>query len=264
MYAGLRHRRRGGVRARRSSLVVGVGAGAGHRALGVPPFVVTLGSMLLLRGVAEVLTGGTRHRLPGQVPRLSLPGRRDRRSGMPMPFWFALGADRDHRVPDAPDAVRALLLRDRLERRGGAAVGRPGARIRLVTFVGAALPVGRGRHPLRRLPADARRRRSATPTSCTPSRRRCWAAARCRAARGSVFGVLIGAGIMQITFNAVNLVGQVAVAERRRGRRDPGGGHRRPRCSKRTARSRRRRRSTSTSNTPSEHAASTARWRRTS
>ena len=26
--------------------------------------------------------------------------------------------------------------------------------------------------------------------------------------RGSVFGVLIGAGIMQITFNAVNLVGK--------------------------------------------------------
>jgi ribose transport system permease protein len=26
--------------------------------------------------------------------------------------------------------------------------------------------------------------------------------------RGSVFGVLIGAGIMQVTFNAVNLVGR--------------------------------------------------------
>ena len=42
-----------------SSLVIGVLQGLVIARLGVQPFVVTLGSMLLLRGIAEVLTGGT-------------------------------------------------------------------------------------------------------------------------------------------------------------------------------------------------------------
>ena len=41
------------------ALVCGVAQGAIVARLGIPPFVVTLGVMLLLRGIAEVLTGGT-------------------------------------------------------------------------------------------------------------------------------------------------------------------------------------------------------------
>ena len=43
--------------------------------VGIPPFVVTLGSMLLLRGVAEVLTGGTDVGFQGEVPGLPRLGK---------------------------------------------------------------------------------------------------------------------------------------------------------------------------------------------
>ena len=42
------------------SIVIGFAQGWVSAFLGVQPFVVTLGSMLLLRGVAEVITGGGR------------------------------------------------------------------------------------------------------------------------------------------------------------------------------------------------------------
>ena len=77
------------------ALVIGVVQGAMIARFGMPPFVVTLGSMLLLRGVAEVLTGGcesaSRASSPasgslgeGRRPRAAdavlVRGRRDRRS----------------------------------------------------------------------------------------------------------------------------------------------------------------------------------------
>ena len=56
------------------SLLVGLAQGLVITWLGVQPFVVTLGSMLLLRGFAEVLTGGTDIGFQGKFPRLPLPG----------------------------------------------------------------------------------------------------------------------------------------------------------------------------------------------
>ena len=50
------------------AIAIGVGQGAVVARLGVPPFVVTLGSMLLLRGVAEVLTGGSEIGFQGKFP----------------------------------------------------------------------------------------------------------------------------------------------------------------------------------------------------
>ena len=207
MYAGLRHRRGGRRRHRRCRW-----SSASRRAwsitwLGVQPFVVTLGSMLLLRGVAEVLTGGTDIGFQGKFPGFRFLGE-GIGLGMPMPFWFALGGHRDHRVPDAPDAVRALLLRDRLERRGGAPVGRAGAADPARHVRRQRRPVGRGRHPLRRLPAERDARRSGSAYELHAVAAAVLGGCSLLGGRGSVFGVLIGAGIMQITFNAVNLVGK--------------------------------------------------------
>src|SRR5450432_2123107 len=50
------------------SLIVGLLQGLVITWLGVQPFVVTLGSMLLLRGFAEVLTGGTDIGFQGRFP----------------------------------------------------------------------------------------------------------------------------------------------------------------------------------------------------
>ena len=57
--------------------------------IGVQPFVVTLGSMLLLRGVAEVLTGGSEIGFQGKFPGFRFLGE-GIGLGVPMPFWFAL------------------------------------------------------------------------------------------------------------------------------------------------------------------------------
>ena len=183
--------------------------------------------MLLLRGVAEVLTGGTEIGFQGKFPGFRFLG-----EGIGVRAADAVlvraRRGRDRRVRHAPDDVRPLLLRDRIERRGGAAVGRPGAHgpARHVRRRGALLSGVAGILYVAYLPA-------ATPSLGNAYELHAVAAAvlggcSLQGGKGSVFGVLIGAGIMQITFNAVNLVGQVAVAERRRGRRDPGGGDRRP------------------------------------
>ena len=50
------------------AIAIGLGQGAVVAKIGVPPFVVTLGSMLLLRGVAEVLTGGSEIGFQGKFP----------------------------------------------------------------------------------------------------------------------------------------------------------------------------------------------------
>ena len=227
MYAGLRHRRRGRARAACSRWSSASRQGRSIARLGVPPFVVTLGSMLLLRGVAEVLTGGTDIGFQGKYPGFRFLGE-GIALGLPVPFWFALGADRDHRVPDAPHAVRALLLRDRLERRGGAPVGRPGARGSASSRSWRGVPVGRRRHPLRRVSADGD------------------AVARLAYELHAVAAAVLGGCSLQggqglgvrrahrRRHHADHVQrGEpgraVAVAERRRGRRDPGGGDRRPR-----------------------------------
>ena len=188
------------------SLLVGFLQGLVITWLGVQPFVVTLGSMLLLRGFAEVLTGGTDIGFQGKYPGFRFLGE-GVGLGMPMPFWFALGAI----------AITAFLMHRTLFGRYCYAIGSnaeaarlsgvPVQRVRLITFVASAALSGiAGLLYVAYLP-------SATPSLGSAYELHAVAAAvlggcSLLGGRGSVFGVLIGAGIMQITFNAVNLVGK--------------------------------------------------------
>jgi ribose transport system permease protein len=188
------------------SLVVGLLQGLVITWLGVQPFVVTLGSMLLLRGFAEVLTGGTDIGFQGKFPGFRFLGE-GIGLGMPMPFWFALGAI----------AITAFVMHRTLFGRYCYAIGSnaeaarlsgvPVQRIRLITFIASAGLSGvAGILYVAYLP-------SATPSLGSSYELHAVAAAvlggcSLLGGRGSVFGVLIGAGIMQITFNAVNLVGK--------------------------------------------------------
>jgi len=188
------------------SLLVGLAQGLVITWLGVQPFVVTLGSMLLLRGVAEVLTGGTDIGFQGQFPRFRFLGE-GVGLGMPMPFWFALVAI----------AITAFLMHRTLFGRYCYAIGSnaeaarlsgvPVQWVRLITFVASAGLSGvAGILYVAYLP-------SATPSLGSAYELHAVAAAvlggcSLLGGRGSVFGVLIGAGIMQVTFNAVNLVGK--------------------------------------------------------
>jgi ribose transport system permease protein len=188
------------------SLAIGLAQGMVITWLGVQPFVVTLGSMLLLRGVAEVLTGGTDIGFQGKFPGFRFLGE-GLGLGMPMPFWFALIAI----------VITAFLMHRTLFGRYCYAIGSnpeaarlsgvPVQLIRLVTFVtSAGLSGVAGVLYVAYLP-------SATPSLGSAYELHAVAAAvlggcSLLGGRGSVFGVLIGAGIMQITFNAVNLVGK--------------------------------------------------------
>jgi ribose transport system permease protein len=188
------------------SLLIGLGQGLVITWLGVQPFVVTLGSMLLLRGVAEVMTGGTDIGFQGKFPGFRFLGE-GLGLGMPMPFWFALIAI----------AITAFLMHRTLFGRYCYAIGSnaeaarlsgvPVQRIRLITFVtSAGLSGVAGVLYVAYLP-------SATPSLGSAYELHAVAAAvlggcSLLGGRGSVFGVLIGAGIMQTTFNAVNLVGK--------------------------------------------------------
>ena len=141
-----------------------------------------------------------RRRLPGEVPGLPVRWAKGTALGLPMPFWFAAGGDRHGRLRHAPHAASAAIAtRSAPTPEAARLSGVPVVTVRLSTFVAAALLSGVRRHPLRRATCRPRRRRWARRTSCTRSRRRCSAAVRCRAGKGSVFGVVIGAGIMQIT-----------------------------------------------------------------
>jgi ribose transport system permease protein len=187
---------------------VGVGAlqGTVIARLGVQPFVVTLGSMLLLRGTAEVLTGGAEIGFQGRFAGFRFLGE-GVGLGMPMPFWFALGAI----------GVTAFLMHRALFGRYCYAIGSnaeaarlsgvPVRGIRLATFVVSAFLSGlAGLLYVAYLPA-------ATPALGSAYELHAVAAAvlggcSLQGGRGTVFGVLIGAGVMQVTFNAVNLVGR--------------------------------------------------------
>ena len=189
-----------------ASLAIGVTQGLVIARLGVQPFVVTLGSMLLLRGVAEVLTGGTDIGFQGKFPGFRFLGE-GTALGMPVPFWFALVAI----------AITAFLMHRTLFGRYCYAIGSnteaarlsgvPVRAVRLVTFVASGLLSGfAGILYVAYLP-------TATPSLGSAYELHAVAAAvlggcSLQGGRGSVFGVLIGAGIMQVTFNAVNLVGR--------------------------------------------------------
>ena len=187
------------------ALFIGCAQGAVTAWLGVQPFVVTLGSMLLLRGVAEVLTGGADIGFQGRFPEFRFLGE-GTGFGMPMPFWFALAAV----------AIVSFLMHRTLFGRYCYAIGSnaeaarlsgvPVRSVRLITFVVAALLSGvAGILYVAYLP-------TATPSLGSAYELHAVAAAvlggcSLQGGRGSVFGVLIGAGVMQVTFNAVNLVG---------------------------------------------------------
>jgi ribose transport system permease protein len=188
------------------SMVIGVLQGLVITWLGVQPFVVTLGSMLFLRGIAEVLTGGTDIGFHGEYPGFRFLGE-GIGFGMPMPFWFALVAI----------AITAFLMHRTIFGRYCYAIGSnaeaarlsgvPVQRIRLITFMASSTLAGiAGLLYVAYLP-------SATPSLGSAYELHAVAAAvlggcSLLGGRGSVFGVLIGAGIMQVTFNAVNLVGK--------------------------------------------------------
>jgi ribose transport system permease protein len=188
------------------SLLIGLGQGLVITWLGVQPFVVTLGSMLLLRGVAEVMTGGTDIGFQGKYPGFRFLGE-GLGFGMPMPFWFALVAI----------VITAFLMHRTLFGRYCYAIGSnaeaarlsgvPVQTIRLITFMTSAGLAGvAGVLYVAYLP-------SATPSLGSAYELHAVAAAvlggcSLLGGRGSVFGVLVGAGIMQITFNAVNLIGR--------------------------------------------------------
>jgi ribose transport system permease protein len=188
------------------SLAIGLVQGALIAWLGVQPFVVTLGSMLLLRGVAEVLTGGTDVGFQGKFPSFRFLGE-GTGFGLPMPFWFALVAV----------LLTAYLMHRTLFGRYCYAIGSnaEAARlsgvavqwVRLATFVISAFLCGiSGLLYVAYLP-------TATPSLGSAYELHAVAAAvlggcSLQGGRGSVFGVVIGAGILQLTFNAVNLVGK--------------------------------------------------------
>lgn len=188
------------------SLFVGLLQGLVIAYLGVQPFVVTLGSMLLLRGAAEVMTGGTDIGFQGKYPGFRFLGEGEG-LGMPMPFWFAMAAL----------LVTALLMHRTLFGRYCYAIGSnseaarlsgvPVSKIRLITFIASAgLSGAAGILYVAYLP-------TATPSLGSAYELHAVAAAvlggcSLLGGRGSVFGVLVGAGIMQTTFNAVNLIGK--------------------------------------------------------
>src|SRR5262245_23727229 len=123
------------------SLLIGLLQGLVIARLGVQPFVVTLGSMLLLRGVAEVLTGGTDIGFGGQFPGFRFLGLGNV-LGLPMPFWIAAAAI----------VVTAFLMHRTLFGRYCYAIGSnteaarlsgvPVPFIRLLTFTASALLSG--------------------------------------------------------------------------------------------------------------------------
>jgi ribose transport system permease protein len=188
------------------ALAIGLAQGSVSAWLGVQPFVVTLGSMLFLRGAAEVLTGGADIGFQGQFPGFRFLGE-GTGLGLPMPFWFALAAF----------VVMTFLMHRTLFGRYCYAIGSnaeaarlsgvPVRSVRLATFVIAALLSGvAGILYVAYLP-------TATPTLGSAYELHAVAAAvlggcSLQGGRGSVIGVLIGAGLLQLTFNAVNLVGE--------------------------------------------------------
>ena len=187
------------------AIVIGVAQGALCAKLGLQPFVVTLGFMLALRGLAEVLTGGADIGFQGRFPAFRFLGE-GTGLGLPMPFWFALVAI----------VFTTFLMHRTLFGRYCYAIGSnteaarlsgvPVQTVRIVTFVIAALLSGvAGILYVAYLPTS-------TPSLGSAYELHAVAAAvlggcSLQGGRGSVIGVVIGASVMQITFNAVNLVG---------------------------------------------------------
>ena len=208
------------------AVVIGLLQGALIARLGVAPFVITLGSMLFLRGVAEVLTGGSEIGFQGKFPGLRFLGEGNG-LGLPMPFWFALVAV----------AVTAFVMHRTIFGRYCYAIGSnaeaarlsgvPVTAVRLATYVASALLAGvAGILWVAYLPA------------ASPALGNSWELYAVAAAvlggcslqggRGSVFGVLVGAGVVAPDVQLGEPRAELAVAERGSRCGDSDSGHRRP------------------------------------
>ena len=70
-------------------VVIGLLQGLAIARIGVQPFVITLGGMFFIRGIADMITRGQEIGLMGKFPGFSFLGQGDG-FGLPMPFWFAV------------------------------------------------------------------------------------------------------------------------------------------------------------------------------
>jgi ribose transport system permease protein len=172
--------------------------------LGIQPFVITLAFMQLMRGFAEVLTGGSDVSFQGRYPSFRTLGD-GIVLGMPTPFWIAAAALLIvgfvmHRTLFGRYCY-TIGSNTEAARLSGVSV----VAVRMVTFVVGSLLAGlSGLLYVAYLP-------SATPALGVGFEVSAITAAvlggcALQGGRGSVFGVVIGAGILQITYNAVNLI----------------------------------------------------------
>jgi ribose transport system permease protein len=70
-------------------VVIGLLQGLAIARIGVQPFVITLGGMFFIRGLADMITRGQEIGLMGRFPGFSFLGQGDG-LGLPIPFWFAV------------------------------------------------------------------------------------------------------------------------------------------------------------------------------
>ena len=185
-------------------VTVGVAQGGIIAGLGIQPFVITLAFMRLMRGFAEVLTGGSDVGFQGRFPGFRAIGD-GIVLGMPTPFWIAAAALLIvgfvmHRTLFGRYCY-TIGSNTEAARLSGVSV----VAVRLTTFVVGALLAGlAGLLYVAYLP-------SATPALGLGFEVDAITAAvlggcALQGGRGSVFGVVIGAGILQVTYNAVNLI----------------------------------------------------------
>jgi len=185
-------------------VVIGLVQGTIIAGLGIQPFVITLGFMQLIRGFAEVLTGGSDVGFQGKFPSFRALGD-GILLGLPTPFWIAAAA-----LLTVGFVMHRTLFGRYCYTIGSNAEaarlsGVPVVAVRVTTFVvGAALSALAGLLYVAYLP-------SATPALGGGFEVYAITAAvlggcALQGGRGTVFGVVIGAGIQQITYNAVNMV----------------------------------------------------------
>src|SRR5262245_54096362 len=184
--------------------VIGLLQGLAIARIGVQPFVITLGGMLFVRGVADLITRGQEINFIGPFPTFKFLGDGDA-LGLPMPFWFML----------AGVAAIVFLMHRTIVGRFFYAIGAnaeaarlsgvPVAGARTLTYVlSAALAGATGLLYSGYLPAPS-------PTSANAWELDAIAAVvlggcSLQGGRGSVIGVIPGAGVMVVTLNAVDLL----------------------------------------------------------
>jgi ribose/xylose/arabinose/galactoside ABC-type transport system permease subunit len=185
-------------------VVIGLLQGLAIARIGVQPFVITLGGMLFVRGVADMITRGQEIEFVSRFSGFRFLGEGDG-LGLPMPFWFAL----------AGVVATVFLMHRTIVGRFFYAIGAnaeaarlsgvPVARVRVLTYVISAVLAGfTGLLYSGYLPAPS-------PTTATSWELDAIAAVvlggcSLLGGRGSVIGVIPGAAVMVVTLNGVNHV----------------------------------------------------------